>query len=50
METVTDFIFLFEKVLESSLAYKKIKPANHKEISPDYFIGRTDAKTETLAT
>ena len=33
METVTDFIFLFEKTFESSLDYqtKKIKPANPKE-------------------
>ena len=50
METVTDFIYLFEKTFESSLEYqtKEIKPANPKGNQSWIRIGRTDAETETL--
>ena len=44
------WIVVLEKTLESPLDNKEIKPVILKEISPDYAIGRTDTKTETLAT
>ena len=36
---------MLEKTLESPLACKEMKPV--KEISPEIFIGRTDAEAET---
>ena len=39
---------LLEKSLESPLDYKKIQPVQPKGNEPWIFIGRTDAKAETL--
>ena len=39
---------LLEKSLESPLDFKEIKPVNPKGNQPWMFIGRTDAKAETL--
>ena len=38
---------LLEKILESPLDYKEIKPVNPKEKQYWIFIGRTDAEAET---
>ena len=35
-----------EKILKSSLDFKKIKPVNPKKNQPWIFIGRTDAEAE----
>ena len=39
---------MFEKILESPLDCKEIKPVNPKENQPWIFIGRTDAEAEAL--
>ena len=39
---------LLEKILESPLDCKEIKPVNPKENQSRIFIGRTDAEAETL--
>ena len=39
---------VLEKVLESPLDYKEIKPVNPKGNQPWIFIGRTDAEAEAL--
>ena len=41
---------VLEKTLESPLDSKEIKPVNPKGNQPWIFIGRTDAKADTLAT
>ena len=38
---------MLEKIAESPLDCKEIKPVNPKENQPSIFIGRTDAKAET---
>ena len=38
---------MLEKILESPLDYKEIKPVNPKGNQPWIFIGRTDAEAET---
>ena len=37
---------VLEKILESPLDRKEIKPVNPKENQPGIFIGRTDAEAE----
>ena len=37
---------MLEKMLESSLDSKEIKPVNPEEIQPLIFIGRTEAEAE----
>ena len=39
---------MLEKILESPLDYKKIKPVNPKGNQPWTFIGRTDAEAPIL--
>ena len=41
------WIIVLEKILESSLDSKEIKPVNPKGNQPWIFIGRTDAEAET---
>ena len=40
------WIVVLEKILESPLVYKEIKPVNPKGSQPWIFIGRTDAEAE----
>ena len=39
---------VLEKILESPLDYKEIKPSNPKGNEPGTFIGRTDAEADAL--
>ena len=39
---------MLEKILESPLDYKEIKPVNPKGNQPSIFIGSTDAEAEIL--
>ena len=45
-QRIDAFELLFEKILESPLKYKEIKPVNPKENQSWILTGRTDAETE----